>query len=80
MAEYYTENYAAAMQNLSTCLKWEEEIWKVDDTGQFNSEKGEMLEHLENIALWEGQVHEAAKWRAQKMQVVEQIAAMDVLL
>jgi hypothetical protein len=79
VTQYHTANYAAAMETLSTCLKWEEEIWKVDNTGQFNSEKVEMLERLEDMALWNRQVDEAATWRSQREQVLKQIKATEIL-
>jgi len=79
LAQYHMGNYAVAMQTLLICLEWEEEMWTVDDTGQFNSEKVVMLERLEEMAIWNGQVDKAAAWRSQRMQVFEQIAANDIV-
>lgn len=80
MAQYFTANYADAIRDLSRCLEWEEEMWKVDKTGQFNTEKIEMLERLENMALWKGQAAEAAGWCSQRMEAIEEVSEMDILL
>ncbi|KAH8597199.1 hypothetical protein B0O99DRAFT_592946 [Bisporella sp. PMI_857] len=79
VTQYRIENYAAAMETLSACLKWEEEMWKVDESGQFNSEKSEMLKCLENMGSWSGRINEAATWRLQRMQMLEKIVATDIL-
>lgn len=79
ITQYHQAKYTDALQTLSNCLQWEAEFWTVDKSGQFNPEKVEMLESLEAIALWNGQVGEAVTWRSQRLLMLERIKAMDML-
>ncbi|KAG4444026.1 hypothetical protein IFR05_000486 [Cadophora sp. M221] len=70
-------NHHAAMNDLSDFLVAEEAFCRIDQTGLFNPEKIEILEVLQDLATMKAQYSEAAGWHAQRMLLVERLAALD---